>query len=78
MLAEDAQHDAQAAECYRHAVETDPACLIALTALAQVQQRRGEIEKSKAMAERALALEKDPAKRAALEKLAHPPPPGDG
>ena len=42
---------------------------------AKVQQRRGELENSKAMAERALALEKDPAKRAVLEELANPKPP---
>lgn len=72
MISEDALHDSQAAECYRRAVETDPACVIALSALAVVQQRRGELENSKAMAERALALEKDPAKRVELEKLAHP------
>ncbi|MEO6709102.1 MAG: hypothetical protein ABI054_12705 [Planctomycetota bacterium] len=78
MLAEDAQHDAQAAESYRRAVETDPACVGALSALAAVQQRRGELEDSKALALRALALEKDPAKRAELEKLANPPAPGGG
>ncbi|HUR29373.1 MAG TPA: hypothetical protein VM509_14385, partial [Planctomycetota bacterium] len=70
-----AGRDARAAECHRRAVETDPACVIALTALAAVQARRGELEDSKAMAERALALEQDPAKRAELEKLAHPTPP---
>ncbi|HTF87399.1 MAG TPA: hypothetical protein VK843_03240 [Planctomycetota bacterium] len=78
MLAEDAQRDAQAAESYRRAVETDPASVEALSALAAVQQRRGELEDSKALAQRALALEKDPAKRAELEKLANPPAPGGG
>ncbi len=75
MIAEDEKRDGEAALCYRRAVETDPACVIALTSLAKLQQRRGELENSKAMAERALALEKDPAKRAELEELANPKPP---
>lgn len=74
-IAEDAGLDARAAEHLRRAVETDPACVVALSALAAVQSRRGELEDSKAMAERALALEQDPAKRAELEKLAHPTTP---
>ncbi len=82
MIAEDEKKDGEAALCYRRAVETDPACVIALTSLAKLQQRRGEIENSKAMAERALALEKDPVKRAVLEELVHPktpePAPADG
>jgi tetratricopeptide (TPR) repeat protein len=74
-LAEDAGLDARAAQFHRRAVETDPASVVALSALAAVQARRGEIEDSKAMAERALAIERDPAKRAELEKLARPTTP---
>ncbi len=74
MIAEDQQRDGEAADCYRRAVETDPASVRALTALAQVQSRRGELADSMAMAERALALEKDPAARSVLEALARPQP----
>jgi len=74
MIAEDQQRDGEAAVCYRRAVETDPASVQALTSLAQVQARRGELANSMAMAERALALEKDPEARAALEALARPQP----
>ena len=77
MLAEDSGRDPEAARCYRRAVETDPACVVALTALAQIESRRGELETSRAMAKRALELEKDPDRRAALEKLAEPPQPAD-
>lgn len=65
---------AVAAAHLRRAVETDPADLDALTALAKLQARRGEIQDSIAMAERALTLETDPAKRTELERLAKPEP----
>jgi len=75
MLAEDEQRDELAARCYRRAVETDPACMPALCALAEIEARRGNVELSQAIAMRALELEKDPERRSALEKLAHPPAP---
>lgn len=74
-LAEDEQRDELAARCYRRAVETDPACMPALCALAEIESRRGNIELSQAIALRALELERDPERRAALEKLANPPAP---
>lgn len=72
-LAEGMGSDDQAAASYRRAVETDPACVASLEALARVQIRRGEVDDGRAMAQRALNLERDPAKREVLQRLITPP-----
>lgn len=54
---------------YRRAVETDPACLVALTNLALLYSKRGEVSLTRAMVDRALALETDDGRRKALERL---------
>ena len=58
-----------AVSSYRRAVETDPACLMALTNLALLYAERGDEPKTRAMVERALALEADPRRREALQRL---------
>jgi tetratricopeptide (TPR) repeat protein len=73
MLAEDGGREEPAARSYRRAVETDPACVLALSTLAEFEARRGNLDLSKAMAQRALELEQEPDRRVELEKLANPP-----
>jgi len=58
-----------AIEHYARAAETDPSFLPALSQLAELYSRRGDSEKAAEMAKLALALEKDPARRAALQHL---------
>lgn len=54
---------------YRRAVETDPACLMAITNLSILYSGAGDEVRTREMVERALALEKDTVRRRELEKL---------
>ncbi len=62
----------QAIEHYRRAVESDPACLMAITNLAVLYSGRGDEAGTRDMVERALKLEKDSDRRRALENLLEP------
>jgi tetratricopeptide (TPR) repeat protein len=73
LVQEDRGDGDEALESYRRAVETDPLCVAALTQLAELYESRGEHDQAVAMARRAILLEKDPGKRAALERLIEPP-----
>jgi tetratricopeptide (TPR) repeat protein len=61
-----------AVEQYRRAIETDPACLMALTNLAVLYAGHGDETGTREMVKRALALEQDADRRKALLKLLEP------
>lgn len=68
-LAEAEDRDEDATASYRRAVETDPACLEALTNLAMLYARLGDATGTADIVARALAIEADPSRRAALMEL---------
>jgi tetratricopeptide (TPR) repeat protein len=72
VIREDRGDESGALVAYRRAAETDPGSAQALTSLANFYGRQGDRESCAAMAKRALELETDPGRRAALEKLAQP------
>lgn len=69
ILYEALNREEDALRCYRRAVELDLAHLDALTNLALLHARRGEVEPTREMVERALALETRPGRRSALSAL---------
>jgi tetratricopeptide (TPR) repeat protein len=80
VVAEDRGEEERAIESYRRAIETDANFLPALTHLAEIHARRGERDAAAPIVARALAIERDPARREALKSLladreAPPPPP---
>lgn len=75
-LAEEAERPDDATASYRRAVETDPACLEALTNLAVLYARMGDEVGTADIVARALAIESDPSRRAALMELLGTPEPG--
>jgi tetratricopeptide (TPR) repeat protein len=72
LMSEGAGAYEEAVQHYRRAVETDPACLAALTNLAILHAGRGEEVPAREMVGRALQLETDPVRRAALAALLAP------
>jgi len=75
LIHEDLGDQEAAIRHYRRAAETDPAHLTSLAKLAELHSQRGELTAAADMVRRACALEKDPARRAALERLACPTDP---
>ncbi len=69
LLCEALGHEELALRCYRRAVELDLGNLDALTNLALLHARRGEVEPTREMVERALALETRAGRRSALSAL---------
>ncbi|HVS10104.1 MAG TPA: tetratricopeptide repeat protein [Planctomycetota bacterium] len=81
LIHEDLGDQEAAIRHHRRAAESDPAHLPSLAKLAELHSQRGELSAAADMARRACALEKDPARRAALERLtcpADPAPQPDG
>lgn len=72
LLYEDAHAYDTAIEHYRRAVETDPACLMALTNLAVLYSARGDEPRTREMVQRALQLEQDQDRRRGLARLLEP------
>lgn len=72
VLSEEAGKYDSAVEHYRRAIETDPACLIALTNLAVLYAGHNDESGTREMVKRALALEQDADRRKALLKLLEP------
>lgn len=69
VLHEEQKRPEVAVEHYRRAIEADPACLMALTNLAILYRSLGDEAGARTMAERALAIETDPTRRRALQRL---------
>jgi lipopolysaccharide biosynthesis regulator YciM len=69
VLHEEQKHPELAVEHYRLAIQADPQCLMALTNLAILYRTLGDEAGARAMAEQALAIETDPIRRRALQRL---------
>ncbi len=69
VLSEELGRRKEAVEHYRRAIELDPACLIALRNLALLYSALGNVEGTREMVERSLAIEQDPDRRKALQDL---------
>ena len=67
----------EALEAYLRAAETDPGCIQALTKLARLYAQLGDEELAEEMVQRALEIEEDPQRCAALEALIRPRPAAD-
>ncbi|MBL8863085.1 MAG: tetratricopeptide repeat protein [Planctomycetes bacterium] len=72
LLAQDLGAYEQAVAYYRRAVETDPACLMAITNLAILYSGAGDEEGTRQMVALALDLERDSDRRRALQRLVEP------
>lgn len=70
-LLEQAERVDEAVEAYRRTVEIDNFHLGAVTNLALIHSRRGEPQQARDMVDRALSLEQDQQRRAALRALVH-------
>ena len=75
LIHEDLGDQEAAIRHHRRAAESDPAHLPSLAKLAELHSQRGEVSAAADMVRRACALEKDPARRAALERLTCPADP---
>lgn len=74
MIAEDRNDLDAAIRHYRRAVEIAPNSVAALASLAALYARRGERAEAQEMANRALELEKNPRRRAEIQRSLDPPP----
>jgi tetratricopeptide (TPR) repeat protein len=69
VLCEELGRKPEAVEHYRRAIELDPASLISLRNLAVLYASLDDVEHTRQMVERSLALEHDPTRRKALQQL---------